>query len=125
MSGNGEMIERIYIAGPYLPKNCTLHDASRVAQHNTDKAIEVANKLIREGNYVFCPHLSHYIHTHYSCEADYAEWWYGEDLTFLEHWATAIYMIEGWENSKGSKMELEKATELGLTILGDINYGSS
>ena len=113
------MIERIYVAGPYQPKDCTLHNASRIAQHNTDKAIEVGNKLIEQGHYVFIPHLSHYVHTHHSCKRDYGVWWYKEDLTFLSHWATAIYMLDGWETSKGSRMELERATELGLTIMGN------
>lgn len=111
------MGERIYIAGPYLPKDCTLHDASRIAQHNTDKAIEVANKLIEQGHFIFVPHLSHYIHTHYSCKKDYNGWWYTEDLTFLEHWATAIYMLKGWESSYGSTLELKRANELGLKIM--------
>lgn len=108
--------ERIYIAGPYLPKNCTLHDASRIAQHNTDRAIIIANMLIEQGNYVFIPHLSHYIHTHFSCEKDYDGWWYEEDMTFLEHWATAIYMMRSWRQSKGARMEYALAKELGLKI---------
>lgn len=111
------MKDRIYIAGSYLPKNCTLHNASRVAQHNTNRAIEAANKLIEQGHFVFVPHLSHYIHTHYSCKRDYADWWYKEDITFLEHWATTIYMLKGWKKSKGCKMEIKRAKELGLKII--------
>ena len=111
--------ERIYIAGPYLPKNCTLHDASRIAQHNTNRAITTANMLIEKGHFVFVPHLSHYIHTHYSCNRDYNGWWYEEDMTFLNYWATAIYMINGWEDSYGAKKEYQRAKELGLKILFD------
>ena len=109
--------ERVYIIGPYKPKNCSLHDAARIAQYNTDKAIEVGNKLIEQGHYVFIPHLSHYIHTHYSCKQDYNEWWYEEDLTFLEHWATAVCLLDGWQKSKGSKMEVKQARELSLKFL--------
>ena len=43
------MIERIYVAGSYLPKNCNLHDASRIAQHNVDKAIEIGATAIISG----------------------------------------------------------------------------
>ena len=40
------MIERIYVAGPYQPKDCTLHNASRIAQHNTDKATELGLTIL-------------------------------------------------------------------------------
>jgi len=104
---------RIYIAGPYCPKNCSLHDAARIAQVNVDKAIEVANKLIEKGHFVFVPHLSHFIHIHYSCKRDYGKWWYEEDNTFLTHWAEAIFFIG---SSRGADAELELATKLGLKI---------
>ena len=106
---------RIYIAGPYCPQNCSLHNAARVAQHNTDKAIEIANALIEKGHYVFVPHLSHYVHIHYSCKRDYAEWWYKEDLTFLKYWAEALFYIS---SSKGADMELGVAQELVAQKLG-------
>ena len=109
--------ERIYIIGPYCPKRCSLHDASRIAQKNVDNAIEIGNKFIEQGHYIFIPHLSHYVHTHHSCKKDYDGWWYEEDLTFLEHWATAVYLIDGWKNSKGSKMEVKRAKELKLRIM--------
>ena len=104
---------RIYIAGPYCPKDCSLHDASRIAQHNTDKAIEIGNALIEKGHFVFIPHLSHYVHIHYSCKKDYGNWWYDEDITFLEHWATAFFYIS---SSWGADMELEFAKKKGLKI---------
>ena len=108
---------RIYIAGPYCPQNCSLHEAAKVAQTNVDKAIEVANRLIERGHFVFVPHLSHYIHTHYSCKRDYGDWWYEEDNTFLTHWAEAIFFIG---SSKGADMELELAKKLGLKIFHSI-----
>jgi hypothetical protein len=109
---------RIYIAGPYCPQNCSLHEAAKVAQANVDKAIEIANQLIEQGHFIFVPHLSHYIHTHYSCKRDYGEWWYEEDNTFLVHWAEAIFFID---SSKGADMELELAKKLGLKIFHSLN----
>jgi hypothetical protein len=111
--------ERVYIIGSYCPKNCSLHDASRIAQHNVDKAIEAGNRLLREGYNVFIPHLSHYVHTHYSSTSDLNGDWYDIDMSFLEHWATAIYILDGCENSKGSQMEIEKANKLGLKLIVD------
>ena len=104
---------KIYVAGPYQPKNCSLHDASRVAQRNTDKAIEVGNALIEKGHYPFIPHLSHFIHIHYSCKRDYFEWWYEYDNTFLNNWADALFFIAP---SHGATNELELAKKLGLKI---------
>ena len=111
------MTERVYIIGSYCPIGCTLHDASRVTQHNVDKAIEAGNRLLREGHYVFVPHLSHYIHTHYSSTTDLNGQWYDIDMSFLEHWATAIHVLPNCENSKGSQMEIKKAIELGLKVI--------
>lgn len=110
--------ERIFIAGPYAPKDCTLHSAAQLAQRNVDRAIEVGNKLIEKGHFIFIPHLSHYIHTHYSCIRDYASWWYKEDNTFLEHWATALFFLGP---SPGADKELALAKKLGLKIYNSID----
>ena len=115
---NEETPHRIYIAGPYCPREGTLHDASRIAQHNVDKAIEVGNALIERGHFVFVPHLSHYMHVHYSCTKDYDGWWHDEDNTFLDYWATALYYSCP---SFGADMELKKAKELGLTIFFNLD----
>lgn len=105
--------ERIYIAGPYCPRKGSLHDAPRIAQRNTDKAIEIGNALIEKGHFIFVPHLSHYMHIHYSCKRDYGYWWYDEDMTFLEYWATALFYIG---TSHGADMELKFAKDKGLKI---------
>lgn len=105
---------RIYIAGPYCPHNVSLHDAARVTQHNVDKAIEIANALIKKGHYPFVPHLSHYIHIHYSSTGDFQEeWYYKYDISFLKHWANAFFYLFP---SPGADKELKIAKELGLKI---------
>lgn len=105
---------RVYVASPYCPRNAqSLHDAPRIAQHNVDKAIEVANRLIEEGHIPFVPHLTHYIHIHYSCKRDYDEWWYTYDNSFLRYWAEALLYLD---SSKGTNKELKLAKKLGLKI---------
>jgi hypothetical protein len=103
---------RIYIAGPYTPRNCSLHDAARQAQKNVDLAIDIANKLIELGCFIFVPHLSHYIHLKQNIPID-PNWWYIEDNSFIEHWATALFYIK---SSKGADAELELAKKIGLKI---------
>ena len=110
---------RIYIAGPYTPRNCSLHDAARQAQKNVDLAIDIGNQLIELGCYIFVPHLSHYMHLRQYIPVD-PNWWYLEDNTFLDYWANAIFYIS---SSKGADEELERAKKLGLLIfynLGEV-----
>jgi len=104
---------RIYIAGPYSPQNCTLHDAPRIAQRNVDKAIEIANRLIDKGHFVFVPHLSHYIYIHSSSRKRPWKYWIELDLTFLRRWADALFFIAP---SRGANIELREAKKLGLKI---------
>ena len=104
---------RIYVAGPYAPTNCSLHDASRVAMKNVNKAIEVGITLIEKGHLPFIPHLNHYLHIHYSCKKDYGDWYYEYDNSFLTHWAEALFYIG---SSKGADAELELAKKLRLKI---------
>lgn len=105
--------ERIYVAGPYAPRNCSLHAAAQEAQRNVDRAIAAAVECIERGHFVCVPHLSHYIHTNHSCLRDYGGWWYEEDNTFLDHWATAILHLA---SSPGADAELERAKKLGLKV---------
>jgi len=106
---------RIYIAGPYCPVDCDLHDAARIADRNVKKAISKFHELRALGHEPFVPHLSHYIHI--QAPEDYGYWWVEYDMTFLEHWAEAIYMLKGWDDSKGSCQELNRAIELKLKVI--------
>jgi hypothetical protein len=105
---------RIYVAGPYTPSNCDLHDAARVANANVNKAITIANAIFKKGHYAFVPHLSHYTHIHESnhCKAP-KEFWYEYDNTFLEKWANAFFYIGA---SNGANMERALAQKLGYPV---------
>jgi len=109
---------KIYVAGPYSAYSTNLHDISRLVQKNVDKAIEIGNKLRQKGHIVFVPHLSHYLHIHYTNKYDMGqEYWYDYDMSFLNEWANAFFFIG---HSRGADMELERAKELKLKIYYNI-----
>jgi len=106
---------RIYVAGPYSPKNCDLHTAIAIGYRNTENAIEVGIEIIKKGHIPFVPHLSHYIHVNKNCPLNVP--WYAIDNSFLEHWANALYYIS---SSSGADAELVLAQKLGLRIFRNL-----
>lgn len=104
---------RIFISGPYCPRDCDLHEAARLAQYNVDQAIGIANILLDKGHYPFVPHMTHYIHTHHTSTKPRGDLWYKLDDTFLYYWAEALYYIAP---SPGADHELDLAKNLGLKI---------
>lgn len=124
LRGEGSLREckplRIYIASPYAPRGArTAHEAVFIAAKNVDRAIRAAIELIEKGHYPYVPHWTHYLHTHPYCPRDYgAEWYYNYDLTFLELWAEAVLVLG---DSRGVRLEVEKAKELGLPIYYSID----
>lgn len=111
---------RIYVAAPYNPVNLDPHGAVQQAQRNVDRVIEAANYIHDIGHYAFVPHLSHYLHIHYSCKKDRGVWYYDYDNTFLDLWANAfLYLM----SSFGADREWERAYKNKIPIyrnLGDI-----
>ena len=110
--------ERIYVAGPYSSHDTNLHDSPRITQHNVDKAVKIAIALIEKGHYICVPHLSHYIHTNPRMMKDMGTWWYIQDNTFIDHWATALFYMSP---SYGTDLELERAKKLGLKIYKNLD----
>jgi hypothetical protein len=109
---------RIYIAAPYNPTGCDNHGAARIAQQNVDRVIAAANLIHDKGHYAFVPHLSHYLHIHYSCSKDRGVWYYEYDNTFLDLWANAfLYLMP----SPGADQELQRAKDRELLIFNRID----
>ena len=81
-------------------------------------AEEVMVRLLKEGWAVICPrkntkNLDGAINRNLATEHQF---WLRVDLAIL-HRCDAIFMLRGWERSRGSRMEYKKAKELKLEIL--------
>ena len=104
----------IYVAGKYLGEcdwdtYCNIHHA-RIA----------AKKLWDKGWAVICPHANTAFfggvgeRDRDNLNGDWMKWLSG-DLEIISR-CDAIYMLNNWKDSKGAKMELAKAQELGLEV---------
>lgn len=105
-------IPKVYIAGPM----------SGIKDHNKP-AFDNAEDRLRE-DYIF-KEIMNPINTELSHRVQAGELMGEEayrlcmalDLKFICEEATALYMLKGWENSKGAKAEHATAVCLGLDII--------
>jgi hypothetical protein len=99
---------KIYIAGPYSAP--TLEE--KIA--NTNKAIMAGIQVFLKGHYPYIPHLTHYVDL-FAHERgiplkweDYMDW----DFTWLELCDALLFLGD----SRGARLELEYAKELGKYV---------
>lgn len=97
---------KIYIAGPYSHPD---------PEENTKQAMDVWHKIVDMGGAPFCPHLSHFLHTH-----NYREYesWLEQDMHWLDV-CDAVYRMPG--ESKGADLEVQRADELLVPVLMDLH----
>lgn len=108
MAGGDEQ-RVVYVAGPY-----TARTVWGVAW-NIWRAWAAARRLARLGFAPLCPHANS---AFMPADLD----WYGIDLEFLRRLRPghdAIFMLTGWEASRGAVAELAEARRLGLLIWFD------
>lgn len=104
---------RIYLAAPY-----TSHLAAK-RKERYRLVSRYAAKLMVKGNLVFSPVThSHPLAEQFGCVMPDDKWqpWY---LSYLEHWANALYVLKlpDWEKSKGVATEIDFAKAKGIPIV--------
>jgi len=96
----------IYIAGPFrAPDHWQIHQ-------NVLDAERVAKRLIGEGYAVICPHKMTE-----NMQQAYPDHVFLNMCLELVRRADIIYLLEGWQTSQGSRMELELAMQLGKKVI--------
>ena len=106
---------KIYVAGPYTPRHCSVHDAARIAHHNTRQAIKAGIVLIRMGHHPYVPHLTHYVHL--ECREPIPEpAWYEQDMVCLAE-CEALFLLG---KSPGADSEVKVAGRMGIPIYHSI-----
>jgi len=88
---------------------------------NIGAARAVAIRLWEMGHAVLCPHLNTQ-HFEIDCQVTYDQYIEG-DLNMVAR-CDAMVMVNGWEASKGAKIEKEYAEKLGIPIFYENNLPS-
>lgn len=107
------MSKRIYLAAPYS------HADNDVRAYRFSAVTWVAGELMRQGDVVYSPLTAgHVISTAVDLPSDW-EFWRTSCLSYLEEWATALYVLRlaGWDMSTGVAAETDAARRLRLPIV--------
>lgn len=104
-----EQMKRVYVAGPYSADNVL--DVLK----NIGKGEKVCAELFHLGYAPFCPwHDKSYV-----TDRPYSDFTVEQFYQFSMAWlevSDAVFVIPGWEKSKGTLMEIERAKELNIPI---------
>lgn len=101
----------IYLASAYS------HPDPAVRLERYYKVAEVAAKLMKQGEVVFCPIThSHQIGVALDLPVDH-DFWSRQDMPFLVHASELmVLMMDGWRESVGVAAEIALAKQLGIPI---------
>ena len=105
----------VYIASPYS------HDDSRIVNDRFDKVRDYTASLMQSIYDTGCVPFSPILHCHEMAQVHDLpkghEYWMVVDKTILRHcdelW---VYMLDGWQESAGIKMEIEFAESLQIPV---------
>ena len=107
----------IYVAGPLTG------DFQAEIAANIRRARDAYDRLCDMGHMPYCPHTQsghrartrEELHASGDVDAEYQRWVVENDFHWLDA-CDAILLLPGWENSRGSRMELARATERNMLI---------
>lgn len=106
---------RVYIAGPYSADNVI------TVLNNMRAGMRAATKLLLKGYYPFCPFLDYQFQFMLREDEELTiKHYYDYSIAWLEV-SDAIVVLEGWENSKGTLAEIDRAKELDIPIYYGVN----
>lgn len=98
-------MKTIYVAGPY--RSPTIHGIIE----NIRRAEEVSIEALRKGWSPFVPHKNLSLLDGLFPDAAFL----AADMAWLER-ADAVVLAPGWENSEGTRAEIERAKEMGIPV---------
>jgi hypothetical protein len=109
------MRKRIYVAGPISPKGNTGHMGIEFIS-NIRRGIRGSVDVIKKGYAVFCPFIDYqYLLVLEDGETFETSHFYESSMAYLEV-SDAVLVLPGWENSNGTKAEIERANLLGIPV---------
>lgn len=107
----------VYVAGPFRALNPDgTQDAWKI-HNNVIAAMGVALEVWKAGHVAICPHANTFCFQNASgCSDDV---WLEGDLAILER-CDALVTSPGWENSKGTQVELAFANKFNIPVFHDV-----
>lgn len=106
--------KRIYLAVPYT------HARPEIMAERYCRVTLFLRQAMNNGLQIYSPiTYGHFLENNWNIRQSY-DYWITHCLSMLERWATDIfvYMINGWQESRGVKLEIETARSLGLPVWG-------
>lgn len=117
----------VYVAGPYRPIACTVNGDPKHfdTQYNIDVARVSAHKVARRGSdhglFPVCPHLNTANFEDAVCGAEDSYWLEGTMEMLIRCDALVTVRHPALIYSKGTKMEIEAARELGIPVFETVD----
>ena len=104
----------VYIAGPYRGQNSHDFWGYFDIDININRATQAAAQLARLDIPFFCPHMNS-AHFEVICPDVKPKFWLETDMIFVDL-ASALYVLNGYEESDGTKREIIRAVEFNKPV---------